>query len=79
MFHVLLALLMLLTPGHSEGDYGLAYEHLTQTIPACEFEDGSRSDGGTDAVCLWHATSQGNGEGESLIVVAGRIYLYDVN
>jgi len=79
MFHVLLALFMLLTPGHREGDYELAYEYLTQEIPACEFEDGYRFDGGTDALCLWAAGEQGNGQGESFISVLGRIYIYDID
>lgn len=35
-------------------------------FPACEYEDSSN--------CMWNAETQGNGQGQSFIDIAGRAY-----
>lgn len=39
---------------------------ITTGAPACEYEDGS-----SQKVCVWNAKEQGNGKGDSLVIING--------
>ena len=41
---------------------------LSHFLPPCDFEDS------TGTVCFWDASSRGNGQGQSFIVVGKSVY-----
>ena len=45
---------------------GVLAGHVASPLPACEWETGEGQ-----AVCVWHADRQGDGRGDSLLLVGG--------
>ena len=45
---------------------GVLAGHVASPLPACEWETGEGQ-----AACVWHADRQGDGRGDSLLLVGG--------
>ena len=45
---------------------GMVTGRVASPVPACEWETGEGQ-----AACVWHADRQGDGRGDSILIVAG--------
>lgn len=61
-----IAALAIVVIGYAALIGGVLTGHVASPLPVCEWETGEGQ-----SACVWHADRQGDGRGDSLLLVAG--------